>query len=447
MEQSTPVSIAVVGMWHLGLVTSVCLADLGFLVVGVDPDPKRVERLNQGQAPLFEPGIAERLTQHLASGVLRYTADMDDGVRDASHVLIAFDTPVDQDDEVDLREIYGSVETMAVSLRQDVTVIISSQVPVGTCEELASIVRANRPDLSFEIACVPENLRLGQAIQRFLHPDMIVVGADDAGTYERVERVYDRVQAPRVHVNLRTAEMTKHAINAYLATTISFANELANICDLVGADAVHVVEALRLDARVSPRAPLDPGFGFSGGTLARDMKALQRIAQQHDYEAPMIEGVLARNRLQNTVALRNIERFYGGCKGLTVGLLGLTYKPGTSTIRRSSAIEMLTALVSRGASVRAYDPMADPAELAPYQRTFTRCDSAYEVATGSHALVLATPWPEFKELDFDRLRSSMSKPLLVDPGNVLDADEMVRAGFAYQGVGRGTSQGSGDVGP
>jgi len=287
------------------------------------------------------------------------------------------------------------------------------------------------------MACVPENLRLGQAIDRFLRPDLLVLGADSSQTMARVEALFSTVPGPRVRVDLRTAEMTKHAINAYLATCISLGNELANLCDEVGADALRVAEALKLESRVSPKAPLLPGLGFAGGTLARDMKVLTRLAEQCQYPAPFLNGVLALNRLQNATVVRRLEKFLGSLRGKTVGVLGLTYKPCTSTLRRSAAVEIIRSIVAQGGTVRAYDPKAAPTELAPFLNEFTVCDDPYTVARGAHALVLVTPWPDFKGLDLIRLRSLMHSFVFLDTANMLDPDQVTQAGFIYQGIGRG----------
>jgi UDPglucose 6-dehydrogenase len=430
-------AVCVAGIWHLGLVNSVCLAETGLQVTGVDADVERVERLNRGLAPIAEPEIDGVLSSGLRSGRLRYTTDLAAAAGGATHILVAFDTPVDANDDVDLAPIFSAVDSMIPALRDGATIIICSQVPVGTCDLLEERIHSVRPDLHFGLACVPENLRLGQAVERFRHPDFIVIGAETSDTIAEVERLYKPIEAPRVHLNLRTAEMTKHAMNAYLATMISFGNELGNLCDLVGADATSVIEVLKLEARVSPKAPLNPGYGFSGGTLARDMKVLEGIGRSHSYEAPLINGILRLNHLQNTVALRAIERRFGSFANLTVGLLGLTYKPGTSTIRRSAAIEMLLNLRSGGARVKAYDPMADSMELSAYEGLYERCGSPYETAEGASVIVIATPWPECTRLDWDRLRGLMQFPLLVDAGNALEAQSLRDHGFTYFGVGRG----------
>jgi UDPglucose 6-dehydrogenase len=409
---------------------------VGHQVVGIELDPKRAVTLNQGIPPLFEPGLEELMTRHLRSGRLQYLSDLQEAAKDASHVIIAYDTPVNEDDEPDLSSIIDAVEALARCMRDGVTIILSSQVPVGTCEKLATVLRRLNPQLRFGIACVPENLRLGQAIDRFLHPDMLVIGADSEDTIMKVEALYARLDAPRIRGDLRTAEMTKHAINAYLATCISLGNDLGNLCDEVGADAFQVIQALKLDSRVSQKAPLLPGLGFAGGTLARDMKVLTALASRHQYAAHVLNGVLAVNRFQNSTIVHRLERFVGSLRGKAIGVLGLTYKPETSTLRRSVAVEIIRAITARGATVSAYDPKADPVELTGFQQEFAACADPYAVARGAHALVLVTAWPEFKELDFPRLRSAMVGSVFLDAANMLDPEQIAKAGFLYQGIGR-----------
>jgi UDPglucose 6-dehydrogenase len=428
--------VCVIGIWHLGAVTTACLADLGYTVVGVDKDSDKVEALNRGVPPLFEPGLQEMMAKNIAAGRLTFTTDLAEGLGDASYALITYDTPVDDNDEVDLSGIFAVAAELAAHLEGGATIIVSSQVPVGTCEEIAAVVRQVNPSLDFGIAYTPENLRLGQAIQRFKKPEMIVIGADSEATLQRVEQFLAPIQAPRVRVDLRTAEMTKHAINAFLATAITFANEIANLCDEAGADALRVADALRLDSRIGPGAPLHPGLGFAGGTLARDLKVLRRLSQRHGYQASLINGVLAVNERQNGVVVGRLRRIFGSFAGRSVGVLGLTYKAGTSTLRRSAALEIIQAIAAEGAAVKAHDPKADPEEVRLHDG-FTFCDDPYGVAEGSDALVLVTNWPQFRELDFPRIRSLMRNPVLLDALNMLDADRMVEAGFRYIGVGRG----------
>lgn len=431
--------VCVVGVWHLGAVISGCLAELGYQVVGVEHDPSKAVNLNRGIPPLFEPGLAELMAKHLASGRLRFTSDLADGTAGAPYVLIAYDTPVDDQDDPDLGPIVAAVQDLAGCLEDGATVVVSSQIPVGTCEALADRLRNRNPGLRFGMACVPENLRLGQAIERFLRPDMLIFGADGGDTMAKVEALYAPIHAPRVRVDLRTAEMAKHAINAYLASCISFGNELGNLCDEVGADAFQVVQALKLDSRVSQKAPLLPGLGFAGGTLARDMKVLMNLADRHHYPASFLKGVLTVNRLQNATVVNHLERLLGPLHDKTVGVLGLTYKPGTSTLRRSAAVEIIRSMIAQGARVRAYDPKADPAEMSSFRDELALCHDPYAVAEAAHAIVLVTPWPEFKDLDFVRLRAAMNSGVFLDAANMLSPEQIAGAGFLYQGIGRGSA--------
>ncbi len=428
--------ICAIGIWHLGAVTSACLASLDYHVLGVDQDQERVANLNRGVAPLFEPGLNRLLMENISAGRLQYTTAFEASVPSASYVLLTFDTPVDEQDEVDLSELFATCQRLGPHLAADATVVVCSQVPVGTCEALAAAIRSGNPQASFGIACVPENLRLGQAIQRFLHPDMLVIGADSTATAERVERLLAPIEATKLRVSLRTAEMTKHAINAFLATSISFINELANLCDRVGADAVQVGQALRLDQRIGPQAPLRPGLGFGGGTLARDIKSLLRLAESHGYEGSLLRGVVEVNERQNSIVAGKLRELYGSLQGLAVGVLGLTYKAGTSTMRRSPAMEIVAALLSEGVEVKAFDPKADPT-LLPAGSTVQVARDPYDAAKGSDALLILTDWPEFRQLDYGAIQQSMRHPVLVDPYNMLDEEEIVQSGFQYWGIGRG----------
>ena len=431
-----PEKVCVIGIWHLGAVYSACLADLGYQVIGVDGDAKRIAELNKGIPPLFEPGLQELITSNIKSKRLTYTTDLNHAVKGASYVLITFDTPVNDQDEIDLSEIFDTAGRLAGCIENNSIILVSSQVPVGTCEEIKTIIKKQTPALDIDIAYSPENLRLGQAIDCFEKPERIVIGADNSATLDKAETLFSVVKAPVLKMNLRSAEMTKHALNAFLATSISFGNEIANICDEVGADALKVVTALRTEGRIGEKIPLFPGLGFAGGTLARDLKVLKNIGREKGYETLLIDSVFAVNQRQNGVVVRKLERIYGSVKGLTIGILGLTYKPGTSTLRRSAALEIIKQLVGRGAKVRAYDPKADMNEVYEHIE-FEFCTDVSTVAIDSDALVLITEWPEFKELDYARLKHIMKKPVFIDTKNLLDSQQMSAKGFSYFGIGRG----------
>jgi len=430
-----PLKVAVAGLWHLGCVAAACLAAVGHRVVGVDADPQRVESLRAGRAPLREPGLDALLADGAAAGRLRFTDDLSEAFRDADVAYLAYDTPVDDRDRADVSVVLGAAEVAGQALPPGALLLVQSQVPVGTCRALRAGLRAARGG-DVGVAYVPENLRLGEAIERYLHPDVLVIGADDPEARGRVDRLFAAIGAPRVRTDLATAEMAKHAINAFLATSISFANELANLSQLEGADTDALLEVLRLERRIGPRVPLRPGMGFAGGTLARDVNALEDVAERHRYTPHLLEAVLRVNDGQQSLPIRWLEQAYGTLAGRRVGVLGLTYKPGTSTLRRSASVAMIRSLVRAGAEVSAADPQADLAEVADLP-SFEFGRDPYRAAAHADALVVATPWPEFEALDFGRLRAEMRHPLILDMPRLLDRARLEALGFTYVSVGCG----------
>jgi UDPglucose 6-dehydrogenase len=402
----------------------------------VDKDESRVKDLNNGIAPVFEPELDELLTNNVNSGRLSYTTDLSHALKGCNYILITFDTPVDENDEVDLSPIFETTVELAKHLENDSVIIVSSQVPVGTCNQIKNLIEQNNPSLEVNIACSPENLRLGQAISYFKNPDRIIIGADSNSTLDRVETLFSVIPAPKLRMSLKSAEMAKHAINAFLATSISFANEIANLCDELGADALSVAAALQSESRIGPKIPLLPGLAFAGGTLARDIKVLKKLGVSSGYETPLINGVWAVNERQNKQVVRKLQKIYTSLKSLKVGVLGLTYKAGTSTLRRSAALEIIKELASAGVKVKAFDPKADPEEIKLHKE-FEFCDDAYTVAREANALIIVTDWPEFKDLDYKLIKSSMKKPVIIDSKNMLDSEQMIDMGFTYSGIGRG----------
>jgi len=428
--------VCVVGIWHLGSVVSVCLADLGYEVVGVDKDPETVIALNNGIPPILEPGLEELLRAHLGSKRLSYDTDLSYALQNASYVLITFDASVDENDEIDLSPVFDTSTELSKYLKNGSLVIVNSQVPVGTCQQIKSIIKQSNPSLDFDVVYSPENLRLGQAIECFKNPRRIVIGADSDTALDRVEAFYNVITAPKLRMNLETAEMTKHALNALLATSISFANEIGNLCDETGADAIKIAEALHSDERIGGKLPLLPGLGFAGGTLARDLKVLKNLGENSKCETFLINSVLKVNEQQNNLVARKLQKIYGSVNNLMVGILGLTYKAGTSTLRRSAALEIIKDLIQDGAVVRAYDPKASLEEIRQH-REFEFCSDPYMAIRGTDALVILTDWPEFRNLDFDSIKAIMKKPVIIDAKNILDDKKMAEIGFVYFGVGRG----------
>ena len=427
--------ICVVGLWHLGSVISASWADLGHSVVGFDGSQSVVEGLAGASAPLVEPGLNELLGANIARGRLSFTTDLVAAVSAADFVFVAYDTPVDANDQLDLASLECTVARLTSHLKADAIVVVSSQVPIGTCSRWRTEVRERRGRPGVDIAYSPENLRLGEAIQCYLHPERVVLGVETEPARERLRKLFAPMEAPLLEMSLASAEMTKHALNSFLATSVSFVNAIADLCERTGADVLSVVGALKADPRVGARAFLSPGFGFAGGTLARDIQILRGVAGAANCDTPLLDNVLKVNRGRPGLVLRRLTERYGGVAGLAIGVLGLTYKAGTSTLRRSVALEIIRMLEQAGACVRAFDPKADLAELEG-PKGFEPVASAYEAARGASALVILTEWPEFKELDFDRIRSVMKQPLILDGKNLLADLCLGACGFDYLGVGR-----------
>ena len=424
------VGVCVIGLWHLGCVYAACLAKLGYRVTGMDENETVVSSLRKGRAPLFEPGLDELISEQIAAGNLRFESDIKTGVGEARFVIIAFDTPVDEHDKVDLSIVLGTAKRLKNVIGQS-TVVVSSQVPVGTCEVIEKTIWdvGCPPSLAY----VPENLRLGQAIDRFMHPDMIVIGANDATVLARVQELFSPIRTKIIEMNLRSAEMTKHAINCFLATSISYANEIGNMCDLVGADGLRVADALRSDSRIGPKALVRPGLGFAGGTLARDLRILQEVGEKYHYETTLIDGVLQVNERQNASIVERLQRAVGNIGGKRICIFGLTYKAGTSTLRRSAALEIIGRLRSEGASVHVYDTRISRSEVSD----LILFDNPYLACEGADAIVIVNDLPEFANLDFKKIKSAMKSPLIFDTQNLLDPTVVADKGIRYMGLGRG----------
>jgi UDPglucose 6-dehydrogenase len=428
--------IGVIGLWHLGEIYSAGFAELGHTVVGISDDAGVVANFNKNIPPLAEPGLAELIEKHRAVGRLTYTSDWA-ALKGCDAVWLTFDTPVDDEDEVDVSVVTEAVKRVAPFLHNGVLIGVSSQLPVGTSRRIGEMVRAMRPELQFEYAYSPENLRLGDAVKCFLEPGRVVIGADTPEALRRAAELFAPLKVEVVAMSVPSAELAKHALNAFLATCISFANDLADVAGETGGDIEDVVKALKSDPRVGQKAYLFAGLGFSGGTLARDLKALIRAADREGIALPVIQGVLAKNRARNALVQAHLEEKLGSVKGKTLALLGVTYKAGTPTLRRSQALEVERMLRAAGASFRLYDPLASPEEVgAATPSLFFR--DAYDAAQGADAALVVTPSKEFKTLNFAKLKAVMRTPILFDTQNVLcDKEADIKgAGITYMSIGR-----------
>ena len=426
-----------IGAGYVGLVSSACFADFGHHVTCFDKDTARIAALNRGQMPIFEPGLAELVDTNVRQGRLRFAGDAA-SVGDAEVVLIAVGTPSRRGDgHADLSFVYNVVREVAPLLPETAVVVTKSTVPVGTGDEIEHILRETRPGADLQVVSNPEFLREGAAIQDFKHPDRIVVGTEDQRARAVLAALYRPLYlnaAPLVYVSRRTAELIKYASNAFLATKITFINEIADLCECVGADVQDVARGMGLDNRIGKKF-LHAGPGFGGSCFPKDASALIKTAHDHGAQLRIVETVAAVNeQRKRAMARKVVAAVDGSIRGKTIAVLGLTFKPNTDDTRDSPAIPLITALQDMGGNVRCYDPVGME-QAKPQLADVTYCQSAYEAAAGAVALVIVTEWEQFRALDLGRLKQAMAQPTIVDLRNVYRADEMQRANFRYVGIG------------
>jgi UDPglucose 6-dehydrogenase len=412
--------VAVAGLWHLGSVTAACMAAAGFSVTAHDEDAQTIARLREGQPPLFEPGLAELVREGIGNGRLRFTARPKD-VGAAELVWITYDTPVHDDDTADVDLVVGRVSSLFPKLHRHALILISSQLPVGSTRQLEQIYQKKCPDGRATFAYSPENLRLGKAIDAFSKPQRVVVGVRSAEDRNRLAPIFGRFTDHIEWMGIESAEMTKHALNAFLATSVAFVNELAGLCERVGADAREVERGLKSEARIGPRACLRPGAAFAGGTLARDISFIEALGRRVDRPTPLFSAVRISNEAHKTWTQRRLVETLGVLEGRQIAVLGLTYKPGTDTLRRSSALELCRWLVSKRARVAAYDPMIRALPSGQDEGIELR-SSVEEALRGSVAVVVATEWPEFRRIDASSTVERLAPhPTVLDPGAFLES--------------------------
>jgi UDPglucose 6-dehydrogenase len=427
--------VCVLGLWHLGTVTAACLASGGHDVTGLDFDAATIEHLQGGQPPLFEPGLEDLVKRGLAEGRLRFTTDVGDAVAGAEVVWVAYDTPVDDQDRADVEFVVGRVTRLFAHLGDATLVLVSSQMPVGSTRRFERLYAEANTGRRVTFGCSPENLRLGKAIGVFTRPDRVVVGVRSAADRARVSTLLkpftDRIE----WMSVESAEMTKHALNAFLATSVTFINEIAAVCEQVGADARDVARGLKSEARIGPKAYLEPGGAFAGGTLARDIAFLTHLGTEHAVPLQLIPGVRASNDGHKLWPRRRLEALLGDVHGKCIAVWGLTYKPGTDTLRRSSAVELCRWLAQQGARVQAHDPAVRsvPADL---EAAIELQPTALAAVTGAAALVVATEWPEYQSADGDAITGAMqAEPVVIDANRFLSRTLGGRSDVRYVTVG------------
>jgi len=410
-------NIAVAGLWHLGSVTAACLADAGHQVVGIDPNYATIKSLNNNKAPVFEPGLDELIAKGRIANKLIFSSDPQ-AVELADVLWITIDTPVDDQDIADVAAVTNEVEALFPHLQKDALVLISSQVPVGTTRQLIAKCAASFPDKNISFAVSPENLRLGKAIQVFTQPDRIIVGLNTPSDKSRIEALFKPITDKIVWMSIESAEMTKHALNAFLATSVVFINELATLCERVGADAREVERGLKSEERIGPKAYLRPGGAIAGGTLARDVNFLVQIGQQREVKTPLFSSLLESNHYHKQWSCQRVLNEVKDLRNKTITALGLTYKAGTDTLRRSTAVETCQWLSEQGAKVVAYDPVVRvlPENL---QNIIELKSSLEEALQASDGVVVTTEWPEFTALSADQVHQYMRESRVFDASGFL----------------------------
>ena len=431
--------IAMIGTGYVGLVSGTCFSEFGVDVVCVDKDERKIELLHQNVMPIYEPGLDELVADNVKAGRLSFTTDLRAAVKGADAVFIAVGTPSRRGDgHADLSYVYAAAEEIADAMTGYTVVVTKSTVPVGTGDEVEAIIRKRRPDAEFDVVSNPEFLREGSAINDFMRPDRVVIGTESErarAVVKQLYRVLYLIETPIVFTSRRTSELIKYAGNTFLATKITFINEIADLCEKVGADVHDVAKGIGLDGRIGKKF-LHPGPGYGGSCFPKDTLALVKTARDYDAPLRIVETVVDVNdRRKKAMAERVVAACGGSVAGKTVAVLGLTFKPNTDDMRDSPSLDIVPALLAAGAAVKAFDPegMEEARKLLP---AITYCDDAYATLAGADCLVIVTEWNEFRALNLDKVKAGLNSPVVVDLRNVYDPAEMRQAGFSYISIGR-----------
>jgi UDPglucose 6-dehydrogenase len=429
--------IAVIGTGYVGLVTGACFAEFGVDVTCVDIDSEKIARLSSGEMPIYEPGLEQLVIKNMQSGRLQFTTDIKQAVEQALVIFLAVGTPPKIDGSPDLSFVEAAASSVAEHMNGYKVVVTKSTVPIGTGEHLRKRIREQNPRLNFGIVSNPEFLREGAAINDFMRPDRVVIGSRDDEAIAIMRDLYRPlylIEAPFVLTSLEAAELTKYAANAFLATKISFINEIASLCESIGCDVHDVAKAIGMDRRIGNKF-LHPGPGFGGSCFPKDTQALASVAREFGRDSLIVDAVIEVNRRQRRAMLPKIEKLVGGLEGKTIAVLGLAFKPETNDIREAPSLEIISGLLKSGAVVRAYDPVAmlEAAEILP---GVNYADDEYAAVTNADAIVFVTEWNQFRALDMRRIRDLMRSPRIADLRNIYEPEDMRELGFEYVGVGR-----------
>lgn len=433
--------ICIIGIGYVGLVAGTCLADFGLQVTCVDQDETKISLLNSGGVPIYEPNLEALIKKNISASRLTFTTDLEKAVKQSKAIFIAVGTPSNDDGSVNLKQIEKVAQQIATFMNEYKVIVNKSTVPIGTADKIKEIINKYQTLKSspFDIVSNPEFLREGSAIYDFTHPDKIVIGTESPKALKIMQEIYRPlylIDTPFVITNLETAELIKYACNAFLATKITFINEIANLCDKVGADVHQIAKAMGLDGRISPKF-LHPGPGYGGSCFPKDTEALYNFATTCGYDFKLLKGVISANKRQRELMIEKIKRHLGSdLKGKTIAILGLAFKQNTDDIRRSPAIDIIHLLLKEGARIRCFDPLAME-NTRKILLDLTYCQDEYETAQGSDALVIDTEWNQFRNLDLLEIKKLLKNPILLDLRNLYDPATLKSLGFVYEGVGRG----------
>jgi UDPglucose 6-dehydrogenase len=430
--------VAVIGSGYVGLVTGACFAEFGVDVTCVDVDAEKIARLSDGIIPIYEPGLEQLVAKNAQAGRLQFTTDLKAAVERSLVIFLAVGTPPTEDGSADLRYIEAAARSVAECMNDYKVIVTKSTVPVGTGERLRKLIREHQKGRNnFGIVSNPEFLREGAAIDDFMRPDRVVIGSSDEEAIAIMRDLYRPlylIETPFVITSLEAAELTKYAANAFLATKISFINEIANLCDLIGCDVHDVARAMGMDGRIG-RKFLHPGPGFGGSCFPKDTRALSSVARDFGSQSLLVDAVIEVNQRQRAAMIPKIEKLVGDLKGKTVAVLGLSFKPETDDMREAPSVDIMRGLIERGATVRAYDPVAieEARKILP---DISYADDEYATVEGADVLVFMTEWNQFRALDMERIRGLMRTPKIADLRNIYEPSAMRELGFDYVGVGR-----------
>lgn len=431
-------NICVIGTGYVGLVSGTCLAQIGHTVVCVDNNKQKIEDLHRGISPIYEPGLTEMMIKNAKAGRLSFTMDIVGAVRDCDIIFIAVNTPTKANGQTDLSYVETVAKQVASAMDGYKIIVNKSTVPVGTGQKIKEILAKFSKNMSFDIVSNPEFLREGTAIGDFLYPDRVVIGVENDKAKKLMQAVYEPIKAPLVFTDIPSAEIIKHASNAYLATKISFINAIANICEGTGANVQQVALAMGLDPRIG-KSFLGAGLGYGGSCLPKDVSAFINVAKKSGYTFNLLQEVEKINKKQRDIFIGKVKNKISSFRGKKIGVLGLSFKADTDDMRESPSIDIVNHFVKMGASVFAFDPVASQKAKAIFKDTITYCKDMYQAVDGADALVIITDWKEFKVMDLEKIKKLMKKPVIIDGRNLFDPSKMAKLGFDYSSIGRPTN--------